>query len=130
LQIKSPILHIKSRKAPSPDGFVTHTSQLESLTNNPFLVHWNNGELKHLYISEDENLSLVNLKRGVASLFQFRTFEAETKETDVSGFCDIKYSTSDGLRVEKTKSNCVAHKGVTPFIIHPDKVCSNFSSNN
>ncbi|XP_059476430.1 microsomal triacylglycerol transfer protein [Neocloeon triangulifer] len=122
LQLKKPFLHIKSRKAPSPDGFVTHTSNLESLKNNPFLVHWNNGEVKHLYVTEDETLSLVNLKRGVASLFQFRTFDMEAKETDVSGFCDVKYATNDGLKIEKIKSNCVAHKGVVPFMLHPDKV--------
>ncbi|CAB3378257.1 Hypothetical predicted protein [Cloeon dipterum] len=122
LTLKKPILHIKSRKAPAPDGFVTHTSNLESLKNSPFLVHWSSGEVKHLFVSEDENLSMVNLKRGIASLFQFRTFDVEAKESDASGFCDVKYATSDGIAVEKTKSNCVAHKGVVPFTIHPDKV--------
>lgn len=78
--------------------------------------------MKHLYVADDENLSLVNLKRGVASLFQFRTFDAETKESDVSGTCDVKYATTDGVRIEKIKTNCAPHNGVTPFILHPDKV--------
>jgi microsomal triglyceride transfer protein large subunit len=115
-------LHIKSRKAPSPDGFVTHTSQLETLANKPFLVYWSNGEVKNLYVADDENLSVVNLKRGIASLLQFRTFDVETKESDVSGACDVKYATTDGIRIEKSKTNCAPHNGVTPFIVHPEKV--------
>jgi microsomal triglyceride transfer protein large subunit len=115
-------LHIKSRKAPAPDGFVTHTSQLETLSNKPFLVHWSNGEVKNLYVADDENLSVVNLKRGIASLLQFRTFDVEVKESDVSGACNVKYATTDGIRIEKSKTNCAPHNGVTPFIVHPEKV--------
>lgn len=66
----NPKLSIKSRKAPAPEGFVLHSSKLEELKNAPFLIHWDNGLVKSVYINQNEVVSLVNLKKGVASLFQ------------------------------------------------------------
>lgn len=70
LQLVNPKLSIKSRKAPAPEGFVLHSSKLEELKNAPFLIHWNNGLVKSVYVNQNEVISLVNLKKGVASLFQ------------------------------------------------------------
>lgn len=72
LQLVNPKLSIKSRKAPSPEGFVLHSSKLEELKNSPFLVHWKNGLVKSVHINQNEVVSLVNLKKGVASLFQVK----------------------------------------------------------
>jgi hypothetical protein len=47
-----------------------HTSKLEALKNLPYLVHWNTGKIEHVFLAEGEDLSMVNLKKGVASLFQ------------------------------------------------------------
>jgi hypothetical protein len=43
---------------------------LETLKNLPYLVHWNTGKIEHVFLAEGEDLSIVNLKKGVASLFQ------------------------------------------------------------
>lgn len=70
LQLANPKLSIKSRKAPAPEGFILHSSKLEELKNAPFFIHWKNGHVKSVYINQNEVVSLVNLKKGVASLFQ------------------------------------------------------------
>lgn len=69
-QLISPQLHIKSRKAPAPEGFVTHASKLENLNNGPFLIHWVNGKITAIYLDQQEEISLSNLKKGISSLFQ------------------------------------------------------------
>ena len=63
-------MHIKSRKAPEPEGFIVHSSKLEGLKNLPYFVHWNAGKIEHVFVAEGEDLSMVNLKKGVASIFQ------------------------------------------------------------
>lgn len=70
LQLIKPTLHIKSRKAPSPEGFVEHSSQLDDAKNGPFLVFWENGKVNNIYIDPEEQTSIINLKKGTASLFQ------------------------------------------------------------
>ena len=49
---------------------MVHTSKLGGLKNLPYLVHWNMGKIEHVFLAEGEDLSMVNLKKGVASLFQ------------------------------------------------------------
>lgn len=59
-----------SRKAPSPEGFVEHASKLEQSKNSPFFLQIIGGKVENVYISNDEDTSVVNLKKGIASLFQ------------------------------------------------------------
>lgn len=70
LQIKSPKLHIRSRKAPSPDGFIPHSSKLDNIENNPFFIVWNKGIIENTFIAKNEPVSLKNIKKGISSLFQ------------------------------------------------------------
>lgn len=70
LQVANSQLYIKSRKAPAPEGFVAHTSELENLKNGPYLVHWNNGRVVNMYLAKEETVSISNLKKGIASLLQ------------------------------------------------------------
>ncbi|XP_021915479.1 microsomal triglyceride transfer protein large subunit isoform X2 [Zootermopsis nevadensis] len=121
LQLSSLQLHIKSRKAPEPEGFVVHASKLEALKNLPYLVHWNTGKIEHVFLSEGEDLSVVNLKKGVASLFQFQILDVTQTEKDASGKCQVSYRSLDPRTFLKTKTDCISGKTV-PFILHPDKV--------
>jgi hypothetical protein len=59
-----------TKKAPSLDGWVSHASNLDSALNNPFIVSVDNGKVKEVYIDSGENLSMINLKRSIASNFQ------------------------------------------------------------
>ncbi|XP_075214236.1 microsomal triacylglycerol transfer protein isoform X2 [Lycorma delicatula] len=116
-----PSLHIKSRKAPSPEGFVEHTSQLDNVKNGPFLIVWENGRVQYIYIDSEEDTSISNLKKGVASLFQFQISDQEIQESDASGKCKTLYKTVDDKTVLKVKSKC-SFESPSSTIIHPDKV--------
>ncbi|KAG8264618.1 hypothetical protein J6590_008554 [Homalodisca vitripennis] len=122
-QIVNPKLSIKSRKAPAPEGFITHTSKLEELKNGDFLLHWNNGHVKSVYINQNEDISIINLKKGIASLFQFQLTTQEVKETDASGECEVVYTSLDRNMVEKIKSNCHSQPEL-PYILHPQQLWS------
>lgn len=78
--MKNPKLFIKSRKAPAPEGFVQHKSPLESLPNSPFYVLWNKGKVEKILLQKDEQISISNIKKGIASLFQVIFFKFKKKK--------------------------------------------------
>lgn len=63
-----------SRKAPYPEGFVEHASNLNTIDNKPFYALWKRGEIEKAYFSQKESQSLVNFKKGIVSLFQVIIF--------------------------------------------------------
>ncbi|XP_026470483.1 microsomal triglyceride transfer protein large subunit-like [Ctenocephalides felis] len=103
-----PKLHVKSRKAPAPEGFVEHSSRIESAKNKVFYVTWSNGKIEHMYVDPDEPLSMINFKRGLVSLFQFQLLDGDHMESDVSGDCLASYTTSGPHSgVKKSKKRCL-----------------------
>lgn len=74
LQVKSPKLHIRSPKIPSSNGFVEHGSHLDNVKETPFYAHWNTGTIDYLYINSEDDTSLRNIKKGIASIFQVMFF--------------------------------------------------------
>ncbi|XP_071445116.1 microsomal triacylglycerol transfer protein isoform X2 [Hetaerina americana] len=120
LEVSTPKLHIKSRKAPSPEGFVSHASKLDDMVKSPFLVHWKDGIIPNIYLQENEDVSLSNLKRGIASLFQIRPLDVGTVEEDSSGHCSVSYETNDGEVYKKVKSNCTREGDL--LIQNPDNI--------
>ncbi|CAH1977992.1 unnamed protein product [Acanthoscelides obtectus] len=108
IELKSPRLHIKSRKAPTPDGFIPHWSKLEELTNKPFLMVWKNGKIEKILLAKTEEVSMVNLKKGFASLLQIQLSEGTVDETDASGKCTATYTSQSSTKIVKTKSNCTS----------------------
>lgn len=121
IEIANPQLHIKSRKAPAPEGFVAHSSELENLKNGPYFVHWHNGRILNMYLAKDEITSIGNLKKGIASLLQYQLLDLETNETDSSGACFVSYKSIDPTTILKTKTDCKSTEG-TPYSQHTDKV--------
>ncbi|XP_046406130.1 microsomal triacylglycerol transfer protein isoform X2 [Ischnura elegans] len=119
-EVLSPKLHIKSRKAPAPEGFVSHASKLDEFVNSPFLLHWKDGIISSIYLDEKEQVSLANLKRGMASLFQARPSNVESVENDASGQCLVSYKTDDSNIFEKNKSSCVIARDFS--IKNPDNI--------
>ncbi|XP_012277607.1 microsomal triglyceride transfer protein large subunit [Orussus abietinus] len=113
LQVYSPQLWIKSRKAPEPEGFVEHSSRLDEVSKERILVVWKHGEVKAVYLNPLESVSSLNLKRGLASLFQYRTLDEEVQERDSSGLCDVSYTTLGLRNILKQKRNCVEN-GLPP----------------
>ncbi|XP_044272344.1 microsomal triglyceride transfer protein large subunit [Tribolium madens] len=118
-ELKAPQLHIRSRKAPSPDGFIQHSSKLEEFSLKPFYVTWRSGKIGKILLPKDEPKSLANFKKGIASLFQFQILDVETTENDASGSCKTIYQTIDTTKFRKIKTNCISSD--FPFVktIHP-----------
>ncbi|EFA08014.1 microsomal triacylglycerol transfer protein [Tribolium castaneum] len=119
LELKAPQLHIRSRKAPSPDGFIEHSSKLEEFSLKPFYVTWRSGKIGKILLPKGEPKSLANFKKGIASLFQFQILDVETTENDASGSCKTVYHTIDTTKFRKTKTNCISSD--LPFVktAHP-----------
>ncbi|XP_018566345.1 microsomal triglyceride transfer protein large subunit [Anoplophora glabripennis] len=120
VEFNSPQLHIKSRKAPSPDGFIPHSSKLDGFQNKPFLVAWNKGRIEKILLPKGETLSLANLKKGIASLFQFQLLDGQFTETDSSGHCTTAYSSLSPTKILKTKTDCLSQD--FPYIRNPDEI--------
>ncbi|OAD56739.1 Microsomal triglyceride transfer protein large subunit [Eufriesea mexicana] len=102
IELQQPQLWIKSRRAPEPDGFVEHSSRVNTLAENPLLVLWRNGEVQSIFLDASESVSSANLKRGLASLLQYRVFDNDVSERDASGLCSVTYHSLGPLTVGKT----------------------------
>lgn len=70
MQVVTPKLSVKARQGPSPEGFVHKSSKVESYRLHPLFVHWNNGQIGDVYHVEGGELSVINVMKGIASLFQ------------------------------------------------------------
>ncbi|XP_018321773.1 microsomal triglyceride transfer protein large subunit [Agrilus planipennis] len=115
----SPQLYIKSRKAPSPDGFIPHSSNLDSIENKQFFVHWNQGKINKILLPKNEKLSIANLKKGIASLMQFQLLDSEEgNETDSSGVCKVSYTSTGPTIMKKYKTDCTSTD--LPYVYNPD----------
>lgn len=106
IELISPQLWIKSRKAPEPEGFVQHSSRVTEIAERPALVLWKNGEIQALYLDTSETVTSKNFKRGLASIFQYKTLDGEVREKDSSGLCTVSYVSTGPNFIEKRKSNC------------------------
>nr|XP_022900125.1 microsomal triglyceride transfer protein large subunit [Onthophagus taurus] len=80
-------------------------SKIKELNNEDFYVLWKNGVVDRILLRKQEDLGLVNLKKGIVSLFQLKFEDQTLKEQDSSGICDVTYQHLDDF-VEKTKKNC------------------------
>ncbi|XP_050464692.1 microsomal triacylglycerol transfer protein isoform X3 [Cataglyphis hispanica] len=118
-KLLSPQLWIKSRRAPEPEGFVEHSSRVEQVAEKPFFVLWRYGDVEAIYIDSTENASSANLKRGLASVFQYRTLDDEVRQRDASGICDVVYVSVGENIIEKQKSACT-YDTLPPPKRHPN----------
>lgn len=120
-KLLSPQLWIKSRRAPAPEGFVEHSSKVNQVAEKPFFVLWRRGDIVAIYIDSDDNASAANLKRGLASLFQYRTLDDEVRQRDASGICDVVYVSTGENIIEKRKTACT-YDTLPPPRRHPNPV--------
>lgn len=87
-------------------GEVKQRTTLSSIDSTPFYVYWNLGSVKKIYFGKQEDASLDNFKRGVASLFQYQLLDGKYVEEDPSGTCDVQYTSHSSTRYHKAKNNC------------------------
>lgn len=94
------------RPAKSEGDVKPHKSILDSALNNPFYVKWENGRILKFFSDPKEDASLTNIKKGVASLFQYQLLDLDVSEQDVAGRCDVSYQSKSETKYLKTKSKC------------------------
>uniref|UniRef100_A0A8D8QVR0 Microsomal triglyceride transfer protein large subunit n=1 Tax=Cacopsylla melanoneura TaxID=428564 RepID=A0A8D8QVR0_9HEMI len=122
IQIRSPKLYIQSRDGSIAESFTQHKSKLDKFPDQPFLAHWSDGIIKHIYLNDNEDIFTRNLKKGVASTFQVLLEGGERSETDASGTCKVSYKAIDSANVFKRKRSCVTSPDEFPFRQHFEKV--------
>ncbi len=69
-QLVKPHLQIKSAKAPEPGGFRDHSSNLDHAKIQPFFIHWKDGQVQETFSVKNDDVSLVNVKKGIANILQ------------------------------------------------------------
>ncbi|KAF5290521.1 hypothetical protein FQA39_LY03625 [Lamprigera yunnana] len=106
-ELLNPRLSVRSGKTADVNGFMSHDSKLDSYMNSKFLLYWSNGRIQKILLRKDEPLALINLKKGIAGLFQFQVAEKEANEIDASGHCLVKYYPIGG-RLRKKKISCTS----------------------
>lgn len=116
LLMNNPKLSIQTRKAHTPDGFAGHASLLDEMQNTePIFLDWFDGKIKRIFLAKSESLSLKNIKKGIASLFQFQSTGTAVKELDTSGSCLATYKVMEKKTMLKRKSNCQHFKPTKSF---------------
>ncbi|KOC60003.1 Microsomal triglyceride transfer protein large subunit [Habropoda laboriosa] len=106
IELLQPQLWIKSRRAPEPEGFVEHSSKMNELAEHHMLLVWREGEVRSIFMDVRESFSSANLKRGLASLLQYRVLDGDVQEQDASGLCNVTYHSLGPKTVEKRKTFC------------------------
>ncbi|XP_035709713.1 microsomal triglyceride transfer protein large subunit isoform X2 [Folsomia candida] len=98
-----PHLQIKSARSPEPEGFRDHSSNLDHAKIHPFFIHWKDGQVQETFSVKSDDVSLVNVKKGIANILQISaTDEKERTETTPAGKCFIKYDITDAFHLTKT----------------------------
>lgn len=100
-------LHLPPKTTASPE-FVAQKSLLEAAVNRPFYAVWNLGAITKVYVHGKEDPSLVNVKKAIASLFQYQLLDGEYDELDVSGQCQVGYSSRSKTSYAKTWHRCAS----------------------
>uniref|UniRef100_UPI00358F7797 microsomal triglyceride transfer protein large subunit-like n=1 Tax=Myxine glutinosa TaxID=7769 RepID=UPI00358F7797 len=57
----------------------------------PIFFLWRQGKVHAIYVKNQEPKEIVNLKRGLISLFQLQPIVGETIESDIAGECKVTY---------------------------------------
>lgn len=117
LQVSGPQLGVKSRNDGSKDGlgFLQKSSRVNSYKMHPLYLHWSGGNIKKVYHIEEDELSMLNIKKGISSLLQMQTKDVTQTEVDASGKCEVTYKMRGSNHLTKTKRNC---QTVTPVLFH------------
>lgn len=92
---------------------------MDAIAEKPLLVFWRNGEIKSIYMDSSESVSSANLKRGLASLLQYRVFDDDVQERDASGLCNVTYHSLGPRTLGKRKTFC-EHSALPSRKQHPN----------
>lgn len=114
--LNAPQLHVRPHGSDSQTEFNLHKSPLDSYKNSDFYAIWTSGNISDIYFQADENVALVNLKKAIASSFQFQTNEGDFIENGATGRCDVRYRGISQTGVRQSKQNCVLEQKVERMV--------------
>lgn len=118
--LNAPQLHVRPHGSDSQAEFNFHKSPIDSYKNSDFYAIWKSGNISDIYFQADENVALINLKKALVSLFQFRTSDGDFVENGATGRCDVRYRETSHTGVRQMKQNCVLEQKVER-IIRPEQ---------
>ncbi|KAG9485229.1 hypothetical protein GDO78_008356 [Eleutherodactylus coqui] len=73
----------------------------------PIIFHWRSGKVVGLYGTCEKDRQLLDITRGLVSLFQFQPLSGSHIEEDVSGRCQVTYNVSqDSINKTKDFGSC------------------------
>lgn len=79
-------------------------------------LDWNDGRISKIYSFNTESESLLNFKKGIASLFQLQSVRTDAVvEVDASGRCTASYENLKERTFLKKKKNCESQKPTSSF---------------
>lgn len=115
--LNSPELHVRPHGSNSQTEFVYHKSPLDQYQNSVFYGIWQAGNITDIYYDAKENVDLVNIKKALVALFQYKTEAGDYTETHAAGQCDVNYEqTSLTGTFKRLVRNCVQADSVKTFI--------------
>lgn len=115
--LNSPELHVRPHGSDSQTEFIYHKSPLDQYQNSVFYGIWQAGNITDIYYDAKENLDLVNIKKALVALFQYKTEPGDYTETHAAGQCDVNYEqTSIAGTFKRLTRNCVQTESAKTFI--------------
>ncbi|XP_069835282.1 microsomal triglyceride transfer protein-like isoform X2 [Dendropsophus ebraccatus] len=98
--IKDFTVHNKSSSITQEN--VVINAEKRSCLDAPIILHWKSGKVIGLYSTGENDSFVLDIKRGLVSLFQFQPLSGIHFEEDVSGRCQVTYNMSKDF-ISKTK---------------------------
>lgn len=117
---ESPQLNVRPHGSDSQTEFHFHKSLLENYQNSAFYGLWKQGNITDIYVDAAETVALVNVKKSLASLFQYQTKDGDFNEIRTSGVCKVTYQETSPTGIQRIKQNCKLSENKEQFI-RPEK---------
>lgn len=118
--LNNPQLHVRPHGSDSQAEFFFHRSPLDNYKNHDFYAVWKSGNISDIYFQADENVALINVKKAIVSLFQYRTSDGDYIENGATGRCDVRYREISHTGVRQMRHNCVLEQKVER-IVRPEQ---------
>lgn len=118
--LNEPKLHVRPHGSDSQTDFHLHKSPLDTYKNGDFYAIWKSGNISDIYFQANENVALINIKKAIVSLFQYRTTDGEFIENGSTGRCDVRYREISHTGVRQMKQNCILEQKIER-IVRPEQ---------
>ncbi|XP_069609303.1 microsomal triglyceride transfer protein-like [Ranitomeya imitator] len=93
---------VENKSTSGTKEYMAISAERRSCLDAPIIFHWSSGKVIGLYSTCENDSQVLDIKRGLISLFQFQPLSGTHLEEDVSGRCQVTYNTSKDF-INKTK---------------------------